>query len=279
MASFAFDVKKELCAVTAADGCCTKAEACGLALCGGSFAWDDIHIQTDNLALARRYQKLISAATGENVALSDSGAGLSGAAAGRAYSLLGGGMPADDCCAAAFLRGAFLSGGHITNPERDYHMEWTFSEQTAARQIAAAMNEMGYPARIVERGIWCVYFKDSTVIEDLLVLMGAPQSAFRLMDVKIIKDVRNNSNRITNCDTANINKTVRAAAEQLAAIEVLRQSGRLDMLDEQLLAAARLRGENPEAPLSELSAISGLSKSHISRRLNILIKLSEEAAT
>ena len=289
--SFSADIKKELCAATAGEKCCTLAEAYGMILCG-SFAPNNLHLQTDNAALARRYQKLIDIAAGESAAILPPArggvytyAGFEGAAAARVYDFFGGGrlntaLFEKDCCAAAFLRGAFLSGGHITNPERDYHMEWTFSSadgccgaESAAASVAALLEGMGYPARTIERGgSTCVYFKDSTAIEDLLVLIGAPQGTFRLMEIKILKDVRNNSNRITNCDTANINKTVAAAARQISAIQRLREKG---ALPDELNAVARLREQNPEAALSELSDVSGLPKSHISRRLGHIIELSE----
>jgi len=315
--SFSSEIKKELCAAPAAESCCTLAEAYGMALCGNSFAEKDTHLQTDNAVLARRYQTLIEQAAGERAVILPpvqggvyTYAGFKGGAAARVYTFFGGGqlntaLFERDCCAAAFLRGAFLSSGHITNPERDYHMEWTFSlsgnaacdtegsagsnagssaggvgnantsNSTGAAGAAAGLLEnLGYPARLIERGgNICVYFKDSTAIEDLLVLIGAPQGTFKLMDIKILKDVRNNSNRITNCDTANINKTVEAAARQLIAIQRLRENG---ALPDELLPVAALREQHPEAALSELSAVSGLSKSHISRRLSLIIELSEQ---
>lgn len=129
----------------------------------------------------------------------------------------------DECCRTAFLRGAFLAGGSVTDPEKRYHLELTGSHAQASREMSALLTEMGFLPRSVRRGgATVIYFKQSEHIEDLLTTIGAPASAMDVMTAKVDKSIRNGANRAMNCDMANVNKTLDAAEEQLTAIERLR---------------------------------------------------------
>lgn len=120
------------------------------------------------------------------------------------------------CCMAAFLRGAFLTCGTVTDPSKEYHLEFTVPYRQLALQLITLLEEVEeielHPALVCRKGIYVVYIKGSEKIEELLVYMGAAQAAMNLMQVKMIKEVRNHVNRTTNFETANINKTAQAAA-------------------------------------------------------------------
>ncbi len=188
------------------------------------------------------------------------------------------GLLEDDASRAAFLRGAFLAGGSVTDPQKGYHLELVTDHWSVSREIKALLLDMSFEPRSVTRaGNYITYFKQSDLIEDLLTTMGAPVSAMSIMSAKIEKDMTNLVNRKVNCDTANVIKTVEASAQQLADIKKLRENGVLPTLSDKLREAARLREENPELSIAELAELADppVTKSGLSHRLR---KLSELAS-
>ena len=150
------------------------------------------------------------------------------------------------------------------------------------RELPALLREAGFePKETQRKGNRVVYFKQSDHIEDFLTFLGAPVSAMAVMNAKLERDLQGRVNRQVNCDSANLDKTVAAAREQLAAIERLRESGRLDALPDKLQEAARLRIENPELNLAQLGALCGppVSKSAFSHRIHKLMELAEASGT
>lgn len=189
------------------------------------------------------------------------------------------GLLENDCCRRAFLRGAFLAGGSVTDPAKRYHLEFSTSHRRVCAETGTLLLEMGLTPKQTERkGSSILYFKQSETIEELLALMGAPVSAMTVMQAKIEKDWRNDANRKTNCDTANVSKAVDAAQEQLAALRTLEAQGRLDTLPEKLLQTALLRREHPEATLSELAELHEppTSKSTVNHRMRKLLAMAAE---
>ena len=187
------------------------------------------------------------------------------------------GILEEDCCRTAFLRGAFLAGGSVTDPEKRYHLEIATNHNQASREVSALMEEMFFLPRMVSRGgDFLLYFKQSEHIEDFLTKIGAPVSAMDIMTAKVDKEIRNGANRAMNCDMANVNKTLDAAQEQVAAIEALRRSARWDKLPEKLRQTAALRLEFPELSLIQLAEKCDppVTKSCINHRMR---KLMEEA--
>lgn len=187
------------------------------------------------------------------------------------------GLLEEDCCRTAFLRGAFLAGGSVTDPEKRYHMELATSHQQASREVSTLLEEMGFLPRSVQRGADAlIYFKQSEHIEDLLTKIGAPAAAMDIMTAKVDKEIRNGANRAMNCDMANVNKTLDAAQEQTAAIAKLRDSARWERLPEKLQQTAQLRLDYPEDSLAQLAerCEPPVTKSCINHRLR---KLMEEA--
>lgn len=295
--TFAQKVKTELCSIEDTNACCQKAELYGLLLFGRSFSNSGISIQTEHKAVAERIEALLLKLLGVIPAQK-----LLDRSDGRKSDYLSVENPKDlnkiftslgqdgktvalrinradienDCCSAAFLRGVFLVCGSIVDPEKDYHMEFVSSHLRLGQDLADFMTEVGLePKTIVRKGNFVLYFKDSSQIEDTLTYMGAVQNSLELMNVKVYKDLRNKVNRVTNCETANIGKTVNAAGLQLEAIKKLQSTKGYESLPEELREIAEIRLENPDASLRELAVIAGISRSGVNHRLNRLVEIAK----
>ena len=186
----------------------------------------------------------------------------------------------EDCCKASFLRGAFLAGGSVTDPEKGYHFEIATTHHSVARETYALMEEVlsFYPKIAARGGGQVLYFKQSDLISDCLTFLGAPVSAMGIMEARLEKELNNKVNRRCNCDDANTSKVVEAAQEQLAAIRVLKTAGLLENLPVKLLQAAKAREENPESALSELAAMMDppITKPAMNHRLKKLVQMAKE---
>ena len=187
----------------------------------------------------------------------------------------------EDCCKAAFLRGAFLAGGSVTDPGKGYHMEVTTTHLSAARETDALMREvMRFPPKTAKRGGGQVlYLKQSELISDFLTYLGAPVAAMGIMEARLEKELNNKVNRRCNCDDANTSKVVEAAQEQLAAIRILKEAGMIEKLPAKLKQAADAREANPSASLSELAGMMEppITKPAMNNRMKNLVQLSKEA--
>ena len=184
-----------------------------------------------------------------------------------------------DCCFSSFVRGAFLACGNINDPEKEYRLEFNVKSETIALELQALLLQQGISLKSTKLGKGLkLYTKDSEVIEDLLTFMGASHHSLEIMDTKVVKSVKNNINRARNCDSANISKTVEASLKQRTAIEFLEQADRLMSLPQELLDAALLRKNNPEATLKELCKISPtpITVSGLNHRLNKIIEIFEQ---
>lgn len=181
-----------------------------------------------------------------------------------------------DCenCQNAFIAGAFLSCGTVSSPKSDYHLEFTVPYQNLAASFVTMLEEKELKPGLTNRkGYHILYFKGSEAIEDCLYLMGASGAMFEMMNVKIVKDIRNSANRKANCETANIERMVQAVRVQLDAIEKIRRLRGLEYLSEDLHAMAILREENPDSSLSELAEMSALSRSGVNHRLRRIVDI------
>lgn len=177
------------------------------------------------------------------------------------------------CCRRAFLRGAFLASGSMSNPKKSYHFEIVCSSRIKAEQIKEQFQSFGLEAKVTARkNHEIVYLKEGAQIVDALNVMGAHVALMDLENVRIIKEMRNDINRRVNCETANINKTVHAAYRQLEAIRYLQQQGCMQELSAQLQEIVRLRMEYPEASIQELGAMCHpkVGKSGVNHRLRKL---------
>lgn len=298
MQSFAYKVKSELCRVPVQRLCCARAEAYGVLLYCNTFSGREVRIITENPEFAARLPRLFQRAFGlrfDSLPEENSARGklifriTDAEKMERIINQLGYdprqmmavhvnfGLLEEECCRASFLRGVFLAGGSVTDPEKRYHLELATSHAQASRELSVLLEEMGFlPRTVMRSGNSVIYFKQSEHIEDLLTTIGAPVAAMDVMTAKVDKEIRNGANRAMNCDMANVNKTLDAAHEQITAIESLRRSGRLDLLPAKLRATAYLRMEYPELSLQQLAERCDppVSKSCMNHRMR---KIMEEA--
>ena len=186
----------------------------------------------------------------------------------------------NDCCKAAFLRGAFLAGGSVTDPGKGYHLEMATTHSSVSKETYMLMHEvMGfYPKDASRSGTRILYLKQSELVSDYLTFLGAPVAAMGIMEARLEKELNNKVNRRCNCDEANTSKVVEAAQEQIVAIRELRQSGAFENLPPKLVCAAIAREENPYASLTELAAMMEppISKPAMNHRLQKLVSMSKE---
>ena len=300
--SFSSDVKKELAGLLPEKTCCRAAEAYGLLQMGHAFTGGSISLQTENDAVAGLYTRLVPEICGippltaaappemekrkayyivtvEEEAQRRRVLERFGHTAGEVTVRLNRANLECDDCAAAYLRGAFLSCGAVTDPKADDHMEFSVPTHNLSRDLMALLGEQDFSPRMVRRaGGNVVYFKESEQIEDILTLMGAQDASLELMNIKILKDIRNKANRITNCESANIDKTVAAAAVHVEAVRKIQASCGLEALPEELRELARLRLEHPEISLRELSDLlpERLSRSGVNHRLRRIVEFADK---
>ena len=297
--SFSGEVKRELCRVGLGRACCARAEAYGVLLYCNTFTAQELRIITECEEFAIRLPELFDRAFGglsfdrmptaleqKYIFQINDGEKLEriidafGFDARQSPVLhINFGLLEEDCCRAAFLRGAFLAGGSVTDPNKRYHLELETSHAQASRELQALLTDMGQQPKQVARGGYQVtYFKNSDQIEDLLTLMGAPLSAMALMNTRAEKELRNGVNRRVNCESANLDKAVDAAEEQLEAIRRLYELGRVEELSPQLKETVILRETYPELTLSQLAEEFDppVTKSCLNHRLRKLVELSKK---
>jgi len=294
--SFCSKAKAELCKIPISKTCCAVAESYGVLLFCNTFSPTSIRIVTESRDFAQRLPKLFQKAfslkfdqtpeteQGKQIFSMDDPRKIH-----RIYDVFGLeaattvalqvnlGILEEDGCRVAFLRGAFMAGGSVTDPEKRYHLELATSHLRVSREVKHLMEEVGFAPKCVTRaGSHVLYFKQSDQIEDFLTTLGAPVCAMGIMEAKVEKDLRNGVNRRVNCETANLGKAVDAAQEQLAAIRRLKERGLYEELPQKLKETAQLRQDHPEATLLELSQMQDppVSKSAINHRMRKLMELS-----
>lgn len=303
--SFSSDVKSELSRDVPQNPCCQKAECYGLLLFGKSFSLQEISVKAAHRAAAHRAAQLIAEITGAIVDISSytlrrrehqdsflvtvpgddqrqSALEKFGHTGSEISLHINRANLENDCCVSAFLRGVFLSCGTATDPQKDYQLEFVVPYMNLAKDLLLLIGEVLeldlQPSMMNRRGSYVVYIKGSERVADLITFMGAGNCAMELMQAKMLKEVRNNVNRKTNFETANLDKTAQAAASQVLAIEKILNSGGVSMLPEDLQELAMLRYRNPEMSLRELgeALTEPLSRSGINHRLQRIVEFSEE---
>ena len=251
--SFSFEAKNELCRLPVQKLCCARAEAYGILLYCNTFSASEVRIITGNPALAARLPKLFH----------------------RAFGLRFDRLPEEGESGKLVFQ--ITDGGKL---RRIVDLLGFSPEQNLALHINFGLleEECGYPPKSVARnGSFITYFKQSDQIEDFLTLIGAPVAAMSVMSAKLEKDLRNSVNRRLNCDSANLDKAVEAAQEQLESIRKLQRAGLLDQLPDKLQLTAALRLENPELTLSELAEEFDppVTKSCLNHRLRKITQLAK----
>lgn len=183
------------------------------------------------------------------------------------------------CCKQAYIRGAFLTSGSVTAPEKGYHLEIVCANDIHADNVLYIMSEFGLEPKQVERKKYkVIYIKDGSMIVDMLNIMGAHVSLMDMENVRILKDMRNSVNRRVNCETANISKTVSAAVKQIDDIRYIEKVKGMKYLPANLRSLAEMRLEEPELPLKELGERLSppLGKSGVNHRLRKISEIANE---
>lgn len=304
--SFASEMKNELTRIEV-DTCCMKSELSALIKMNGALSHFNgewiINIQTENAAIARRIFSLIRNLYGVEIELlvrrkmklkknnvyisrikKDSRKLL------EDLDIMKGGVLSHEisdsvkekeCCIRSYLRGAFLAGGSVNNPETSaYHLEIFSLYEEHAQSLTELMNGYQLNAKFIERKRgYITYLKEAEKIAEFLSLIGGYQALLKFEDIRIVRDMRNSVNRLVNCETANLNKTISAAMRQVENIQFIDEEIGLDELPERLREIARLRVEHQDVSLKELGEMMStgvISKSGVNHRLRKLDKIADK---
>lgn len=309
--SFSSEVKEELSRQISRSRHCQLAETAAilgfLGRMEGSGADRTLTIHTENITLARKYFTLIKKIFGINASVNvgqstylHKGRTCSVSIEGeeqilkvltavkwmnekkefvRSNELVNGILVKNACCKRAFLRGAFLASGSMSDPEKSYHFEIVCLDLEKAEQMKEIINSFELDAKIVQRKkCYVVYLKEGAQIVDMLNVMEAHVALMNLENVRILKEMRNSVNRQVNCETANINKTVNAAVKQVEDIKYIESTVGLESLSEGLREMALLRIQFPESPLKELGTMLNppVGKSGVNHRLRKISSIADD---
>lgn len=306
--SFSKETKAEICSAPINEAESRKAAAYGMALFSRTFSASAVSYTTESRPAAMLYSEIISSVTGAimeiRVKLTRRGGENSvftlsvpdkddcrrifeyfGHSTSRPNLRINRANIENDECVPYFLRGVFLVCGNVTDPDKDYHLEFVVPHKNLAADLEKLISDIEEidtePHTVYRKGSYVVYIKGSDNIEDMLAYIGAKMSSLSIIHSKMYKSVRNRINRRMNSETANINKTADASAKQLKAIGIISEKRGLDSLPDELKELAELRIENPEYNLRELGASLSkpLSRSGVNHRMNKLIMISEELSS
>jgi len=185
----------------------------------------------------------------------------------------------DEILLKSLARGSFLGGGSLNNPNNKYHLEILFSTIKNAKFVLELLKEFRIEAKILERkNSTSIYIKEAEEISKVLAFIGANKSVLNFEEIRVMRDTRNNINRLVNCETANLNKTINASVEQIEQIEYLQKIGKFDGLPENLKEIANLRQENPDVSLVQLGQMlsTPIGKSGVNHRLKKICEIAKE---
>jgi DNA-binding protein WhiA len=286
--SFSSQIKNELCRIENDKPCCFTAELAAVVKISGiikSYDNDKIifSVTTENAAFARRLYSMIKILFGRqpeitirrNKKLKKKLSYVLVTVASKDIEE----WTEKTCCSRAFLRGAFLAGGSISDPEKTYHLEITSKDQEMANELNRIMNSYDLNSKVINRkSNYVTYLKEGENIVDFLNIIGAHNALLKLENIRILKEMRNSVNRIVNCETANLEKTVNASIRQIENITYINDFIGLHNIPRNLKEIAQLRLQHSEASLKELGEMLDppLGKSGVNHRLRKLDKIAED---
>ena len=286
--SFSAEQKAEIAAQPIKALCCKKAFLCGILTARATLSEEHISVSVSTRDVAQRVVEAVREVYSKDALISTMPGGGRGYcvrfSSPAAQRFLSGFLSGDaffdlKCrlCQSHFLRGLFLAAGRVTDPTKQYILE--FSVKNCVDRFAELFTELDILPRISKKPKETViYFKNSAYIEDFFGLAGMNNTAFALMNAKIQGEIRNNVNRVANCETNNINKAVSASAGQIALIAELASNGLISQLPDELQKTALLRLQHSDLSLSQLAALITpyISKPGLSHRLKRISELGEE---
>lgn len=281
--SFSSEIKEKLCAGVPECPKCVIAETAGIFRTAGRMENGRLKFTTENAAVAQRMARDLEEGFGIRIHI-DEGARNKHVIVENPFEsdninemIFGDVMPFE-CCRASYVRGAFLGGGSVSDPNKNYHLEICTRNQSEASLLSELLS-VQLQAKITERkGSYVVYLKGYEDIADFLGYIGAPMAALELFTVQVEKEMRNNINRRVNCESANADKMAKAASRQIVAVEKIKAAGKWDKLPAILQEIGDLRCELPEESLKELGEHLDppIGKSGVNHRLNRIIRFAEE---
>lgn len=309
MPSFASQIKNELVHVYGSQACCKTAELAALLRMGATISFNSRHdfginFTTENAAVARKILSLVKQNikqihTEVTVRRSKrlrkhnnySVRVIPSPEASRMLQQMGFLTAANlldartdrnilrkSCCKVSYLRGAFLGGGSVNRPEGQYHLEFVTDSYNFAKLILDLCHELYLPAGLTDRkGVYVTYLKESEAILEFMGLIGVSDERLQEFEsARNLKEIRNQVNRLVNCETANLQRTINAAVRQIDNIKIIQQHEEYDDLPKVLKQTAKFRIENPEASLSELAEALQCSRSAINHRMRKLEILADK---
>ncbi len=188
-------------------------------------------------------------------------------------------LPQDEQLARLLIRESFIKKGFLNDPNKEYHLEILFKSKKKKEQVKEIILNFGIVMKETKKGSdYMLYLKDGEEISSFLALMGATKAVLKFEEIRVIKDARNNVNRIVNCETANLNKTINAAVKQIEDIKKLKKNKKFEMLSDNLKELANLRLKNPDSSYEELGKMLSkpIGKSGVSHRLEKISKIANE---
>ena len=294
MKSFSQKTKEPLILLKNNSPCCKRAELFGLLLFAGSITETSIKLSSESSLVAEKFCFLLKELFGFSGEVKKDGkfytvtCNQMGVVAKCLYSLrlsennikfrITPEVIEKDCCKKAFLRGAFLGGGTVIDPSKNYNMEFLTRYELLTEDFLLFLESLGFSFKKVKRkGSCVVYVKASDTICDVLTYLGATLSYMEFVDIKILREVRSNLTRISNGETANMDKVFTASAVHISAINKIDEKIGLDELSQELSDLAKLRLENRDLSLSELGKLltPPLSKSGVNHRLKKILEIAE----
>lgn len=189
------------------------------------------------------------------------------------------GMKQDEQLARLCIREAFIKSGSMNDPNKKYHLQIMFKTKKKAIEMQNLLNNFNIHAKIIKKeNEYMLYLKDGEEISEFLALIGANNSVIKFEEVRVIKETRNDINRLVNCETANLNKTINAAVKQIEDIKLIKKKNRFNSLPEGLKEIANLRVENPDVSLVELGKLlkEPIGKSGVNHRLKKISSIAGE---
>lgn len=310
--SFSQVAKNEICRISGEDRCCQIAELSAIIKTSGTISLNGHHnigfrISTENPAIARRifsllkncfdihpevmakknrqlkknniYMMVVPYEKGALKVLEEAGVlSITEKGINIIYGIKES-FKMNDCCRRAYIRGTFLGGGSVTNPEKTYHLEFVNHTWEHAEDLSELINSFSLTSKVIQRkNSYVVYLKEGEQIVDLLNIIGAHRTLLNLENVRIYKEMRNNVNRLVNCETANLSKTVNAAVRQIECIKLIKNTVGLKKLPLNLRQVAEVRLNHPDSSLKELGEMLDppVGKSGVNHRLRKIEQFAEE---